>query len=340
MPAVAKRPSLTVLAIAAGCAVVLGSFAWYSVTRSVELRISVRLPVDDVDGVHAATQLVVTVWNAGGGAARPSFWVMWSPYPRMWTIESGPPTLPPGATAEYTIRSPLVSVAVPDGELFIVKVFDQVSGIYFRSETGRLNLTGSPPIANPDLQYWSKVAPRGVFQPFGWSLASRIEPGDSISVGPSNATRGARIVLHEDGNGSGPTLQSITQAVRAEDVPVLRTTSLALCWQQAFDFVTLPGTGFPLAAAGVELNSGNRQAWLVLSSSQNATIDLPTSRIFSVMAQTAGPGCAVLPLADMIDYLGGTSLETLYFSFFAAVWPRPSLVGDHVFDITGLAVFL
>ena len=339
MPAVAKRPSLTVLAIAAGCAVVLASFAWYSVTRSVELRISVRLPVDDVDGVRAATQLVVTVRNAGDGAARPSFWVMWSLYPRMWPIESGPPTLPPGATAEYTIRSPLVSAAVPDGELFIVKVFDQVSGIYFRSEPVRLNLTESPPIANSELRYWSKVAPSGGFQPFGWSVGSRIEPGDSIYVGPSNGTRGARIVLHEDGGGSVPSYQSITQTVRAEDVPVLTTTSLALCWQQAFDFVAEPGSGFPMAGAGIELASEDRLAWLVLSSSQNVTVDLPTERIFSVMAQTSGPGCAVLPLADMIDYLGGTSLETLRFSFLAAVWPRPSLAGDHVFDITRLAVF-
>lgn len=335
----AKRPSLTVLAIAAGCAVVLASIGWYSVTRSVDLRVSVRSPVDDVDGVRAATQLMVTVRNTGAVVARPSFWVVWSPYPRMWTIESGPATLSPGATGEYAIRSPLVSAAVPEGELFIVKVFDQVSGIYFRSETGRLNLTGSPPIANPDLQYWSKVAPLGVFQPFGWSLASKIEPGDSISVGPSNGTHGARIVIYQDGNGSEPTLQYMNQAVRAGDVPVLRTTSLALCWRQAFDFVTLPGTGYPLAAAGIELSSGTRLAWLVLSNSQNATIDHPTMRIYSVMAQTAVPGCAALPLADMVDYLGGTSLETLYFSCFAAIWPRPSLAGDHVFDITGLAIF-
>lgn len=338
MPAAPKRPSLTVLAIVAGFAVVFASFAWYSVTRSVELRISVRLPVDDVDGVRAATQLVVTVRNAGDAAARPSFWVMWSPYPRMWTIESGPTSLFPGATGEYTIRSPAVSVAVPDGELFIIKVFDQVSGIYFRSETSRLNLTGSPPIVNPELQYWSKAAPSGVFQPFGWSPASKIEPGDSIAVGPSNGMRGARIVIYQDGNGTDPTLQYLNQAVRAGDIPVLRTASLALCWQQAFDFVTIPGTGYPLAAAGIELSSGSKQAWLVLSSSQNTTFDQPTLRIFSVMAQTATPGCAVLPLVDMIDYLGGASLQTLFFSFFAAVWPRPSLVGDHVFDITGIAI--
>lgn len=133
----AKRPSLTVLVIATGCAIVLASFGWYSVTRSVDLRISVRLPIH---GLNNATQLNVSVQNAGGGAVSPSFWVMWSPYPRMWKIESGPPALSPGERAEYTIGIPAYSAAVPDGELFIVKAFDPVSGIYFRSDPIRLNL--------------------------------------------------------------------------------------------------------------------------------------------------------------------------------------------------------
>jgi len=314
--------------------VLVGSFSWYSLTSTSALVVTVDAPVIDVDGVGAATQLNVTIRNAGGAPAEPTFWVMWSPFVRNWGIVTGDRALPAGATSHYTIRTGDVRVSVPEGAMYTVKVLDQASGTYFRSDLQRLILIGTPPLRNPDLRLWSRDLQAGSREPFGWDIQWGVAPGDSASATPTASGSGAAIELHEDGTGSSQTWLHIQQPVTQADLLRLRDATVTLCWSRAVDYVQ-DSVGGPIAVSGIELIGGGRRAWMAVSSTENLTYDLPGHRIFVVRANVNGTDCHSVPLREMIDFVGTEAGDTL-FILFAAAWPDSP--GTYAFTLSSLAL--
>ena len=327
-----KSRSLVVLAVLLVPIVALASFSWYIVSRPAEVRISVRLPIVDLDGVGAGTELQLDVQNLGQNPVELSFWVMWFAFVRDWEILEGAPVLDPGATQTYRIRVSNIQMAIPDGSRYIVKAFDRISGIYFRSEDLRLELEGSPPLRNSGLWYWSRNTQTGVLHPFAWGLDWAAGADDAVDIGPADASSGARLWLREGGGGTGPTLAVVHQAINASDLLRLRDTPVTLCWTFAIEYRDDPETGYPLTASGVQLFRGGKLAWFVLSRSTSGIVDLPNHRIFVVRADTDRGGCAPLPLGPMIDFIGGAPSEDSSFALFAVAWPKAP--GEYHFAAT------
>ncbi len=312
------------------------TFSMYSLVRTAAAHISVQVPVVDVDGIGVASVLLVDVQNIGTSQMEPSFWVVWSVYVRNWAVESGPRILAAGASAMYTIRAPSPEAAVPNGTLYIVKILDRVSGVYFRSETSRLDVVGSPPIRNAQFQFWSRSSQNGRFQPFGWSMDAGIGPGDAASASPASGSGGVRLALFQNGEGGGLTWVHLLQDLGTRDIARLRNASLSLCWTVAFEFVRDPASGFPMAASGVELSAGGRLAWFVVSSSFQGVVDLPTQRIFVVRAAIDRPACAVVPVSEMQAYLGAQASNSMTLLVLAAA--GPAVAGNFVFVVSALSL--
>ncbi len=311
---------------------ILASLSWYLLSRSSALLVRVEEPVYDVDQTGVGSVLRITLGNVGRTTVEPSFWVLWLPYSRVWDISVGPSFLDPGETAEYTIRVGNMYMGIPDGAVYLVKVFDRRSGLYFRSESSRLDLEGTPPIRNPGLRFWSAHAQSGAFQPFGWQLASHADAGDAVSANPADGVKGLRLNLQEDGTGGRPTLVQARQVLDAVDVLRLRNMNLTLCWEVAISFRD-DREGI-LAASGLELAVEGRLAWMVFSPLTQGVVDLQDHRIFIVRASPDRPGCSRVPLGPMLDFVGEPPSGPMIFSLFGVAWP--SFPGSMEFVVTSL----
>lgn len=331
-----RRPSPSAAILIVVACVLAATFSWYAVAHSSVLQVSVLQPVHDVDGIGVGSQLMVQVRNVGTTRVEPTFWVMWSVFVRSWDAEGGPQILMPGITAVYTIHAPYAQMSIPNGGLYIVKVLDRISGIYFRSDLLRLQLSGRPPILNPGLGFWSRDTQTGVLQPFGWSFESQFGPGDEGSVTSATGSSGARIWLHKSDNGTSPSFVQARQEIQADDILRLRTTLISLCWAQAVNYTPQPSTGYPLAASGVQLNGDGRTASLVLSRTLNTEINFANQTILVARAAIDQPGCILLPFEQLIDSLGGSALSSMTFILFAAAWPN--VPGDYIFTVTSLSL--
>jgi len=122
---------------------VVAGFALRSQERvSVELVGAMR----DTENIGAMDALTVRVTNNGAATITPVFSIiggMSSTYPFCWEIENSPGPLEGGASAIYEIRAGIAEKAIPTGNVFIVRVNNDLDDIFFVSE---------PAVANPQKQ--------------------------------------------------------------------------------------------------------------------------------------------------------------------------------------------
>jgi hypothetical protein len=104
-----------------------------------------RLTVTPPPTGHVIARLTVTATNLSGHDVTPHFALSSdSATTAIWIIKSGPPTLPPGATATYLINAPFNAATGPPGVLIKLRVFSAAPDT-LSSATVISPITGSVP---------------------------------------------------------------------------------------------------------------------------------------------------------------------------------------------------
>jgi hypothetical protein len=330
-----RWPSTTGALAVAVVIVISGSLLWLGLAVPRSVHVDVELPVYDVDRLGVGTQLNVTLFNEGPRPVAPSFWVMWSAFVQRWDVLSGPIALASGSRANYTIRALTIHMGIPGGALFVVKVYDPDTSTYYRSASAELRLSGTKPVQNPSLSFWSRDLDTGVYHPFGWTLVTSDGGDDNLRIAPQASGAGVDESLIEGGSGSNSSFIHLQQEVSAADLHLLRSIGLMICWQRAVDYRSDPTSGNPLAASGLEMFGGGKLAWFVPSSAATVTYDRPGHRIFATQADPAKAGCFSVPIREMIDFVTPIIQGPAFLIVFVAAWP--SAPGDYQFSVVGLA---
>jgi hypothetical protein len=315
--------------------VISGSLLWLGLAVPRSVHVDVELPVYDVDRLGVGTQLNVTIVNESPRALVPSFWVMWSAFVQKWDVLDGPSSLASGSRSNYTIRAATIHMAIPDGAPFVVKVYDPDTATYYRSASAELHISGTRPVQNPNLSFWSRDLDTGIYHPFGWTLVTTDGGDDILRIAPQASGVGVDESLIEGGRGSNSSFIHLQQEVSAADLSLLRLNGLMICWQRAVDYRSDPTSGNPLAASGLEVFGGGRLAWFVPSSAGTVTYDRPGHRIFATQTDPSKAGCFSVPIREMIDFVTPIIQGPCSLIVFVAAWP--SAPGNYQFSVIGLA---
>jgi len=313
---------------------VSGQFTTLVVTVDVEK------PIDDVLGLHMAVALRLNVSNGGDRGVVPHFFVYWSGelsnVLAPWSYGTDAILLPAHSRRVYTIEAPDLERSIPNGSLFFVRLYDEVTQEYAFSPVEKLILSHSPILVNSDFRYWSSQVgePPG---PFGWSIGTMGGPHDlqNLSQSSSNDTR-FRIAVYEDGQreSSGWTALFLAQGLDAQQVQSLRNSTLSLTINPGFSYKANASSGYPLAFAGIEINDGENVVWIAFSCCAQGEVSLPHQQIFVLNAPVGQSSLVTLNLSNLVGSL--SPAREWWFSL--GVASSQSSPGWYVAEFGGLVV--
>jgi hypothetical protein len=279
---------------------------------TLDVKVDVEKPIDDVLGLHAATVLRVNVSNDGDQGIVPHFFIYWSGEKSNvlapWSYGADAILLPAHSRRVYTIEAPDLERSIPNGSLFFVRLYDEMTQEYAFSPVEKLILSHTPIIANPDFQYWSSQAgqPAG---PFGWSIGTMGGRYDlqNLSQSNTNNTR-LRMAIYEDGKNesSGWTGLFLVQGLDARGVQSLRNSTLSLTVNPGFSYKADASSGYPLAFAGIEINDGENVVWIAFSCCAQSVVSLPHQQIFVFNAPAGQSSFVTLNLSNLVGSLNPT----------------------------------
>jgi hypothetical protein len=279
---------------------------------TLEVKVDVEKPIDDLLGLHEATLLRVNVSNNGDRGIVPHFFIYWSGETSNvlapWSYGPGAILLPAHSSGVYTIEAPDLERSIPNGSLFFVRLYDEVTQEYAFSQVEKLVLLHPPILANPDFQFWSSQVGE-LPRPFDWSIATMGGPDDvqNLSQSNSNNTR-FRIAIYEDGKNesSGWTALFLSQGLDARGVQSLRNSTLSLTVNPGFSYKANASSGYPLAFAGIEINDGDNVVWIAFSCCMQGEVSLPHQQIFVFNAPVGQSSFATLNLSSLVGSLSPT----------------------------------
>ena len=307
---------------------------------------------EDPEHIGLVTQMTVKVRNNGRGVSRPIFTVLSSfPFPVRWQPVSGPETLPPGATATYSIKSP-ADGAIPTGDEAVVRANDIHSHMFAASRPVRMLLENAPALVNAAFREWVFDGATGQPTPLGWTAEGLRSPiGANLRI-TRRAVAGRQAVAFVI-DGRAPEWEGIRidqDISDAKRISRLLADGFAIAVYPTFG--STPGYG-PLSAGepgnvfGIQVYSGAHWLWILFSDRNAGWNVQPGAAVLSLYAPLGQWSSHRIDLGAAYRRLGWPEPDELVFSLlvgqtggtrnapppaFGAVTlgaPRPSPISGH-----------
>jgi uncharacterized membrane protein len=283
--------------IAASLAIVLAVslIAWAggtAISQSAQ-RIGMNVvAVGDRFRLGAVDTLTVDVTNHTLRTINPVFNVMWSGYPFVWRIESGPETIGPGLQVRYVLSAPTAEALLPldsqsghirDAALkvlpFYLQINEKGSYRYFVTHVPGRSVP-RPTQLNPEFRYWRLSDPVTLTSvPTGWNLIRKPDSGRRPHASQSDFM-GKRALQ----------LATAAHEARANDwaeIGLVQEIIAPECLRLSLNFSRSYRTidGWPVLIQGLELAREGELVWYAFSDTVDRTerYQLPNGHLIVVM---------------------------------------------------------